>query len=415
LRINVFHILPTSAVAKLSVFDTIASVACLFSIYALTRKTLRIRYILIGRAIDMFRFTQFFPTFRDIITTSGNIISLVMGPLILVMCTMHVYCYIGMYLWGGKIEVGEVENILPFYDNLNFNSYESGILTMFQILIVNDWHQIAAVFLSVGKEWVVFTFFISALTICVTILLNAFISFFIAAFETGNQNTENETFFAFGKITTGVSIVQTTRSIKFNSKSFSFGDHSSVDSVKELDVYERQDVDEVLRKVTGEGVEDKFSFIDMSKCLDIFVSFLNLDGSIGYLLYDLKTFTRHSNPAFKEMTNLYMTDQMIHDVVTDMGKEIGAEHVEVGEWRERIFESALNMENSDLLEISASPLKEVSGIVLFIAKIREKTYFVRLPSSGDGSASEKNHTKPLIPAHVVIGREHRNLPSDCSR
>ena len=33
LRINLFHILPTSAVAKLSVFDIIASVACLFSIY----------------------------------------------------------------------------------------------------------------------------------------------------------------------------------------------------------------------------------------------------------------------------------------------------------------------------------------------------------------------------------------------
>ena len=44
---------------------------------------------------------------------------------------------------------------------------------------MNDWHQIAKVYRAIDDAWVVYTFFISAIIICVTILLNVFLSFFL--------------------------------------------------------------------------------------------------------------------------------------------------------------------------------------------------------------------------------------------
>jgi hypothetical protein len=64
----------------------------------------------------------------------------------------------------------------------NFNDYQSGILTMFNILIVNDWFLVASVFLNADKnssEYIVYPFFISANLIAVNILLNVLTAFFV--------------------------------------------------------------------------------------------------------------------------------------------------------------------------------------------------------------------------------------------
>ena len=83
----------------------------------------------------MFRAARFFPTFRDIMNMSGNVIALVIGPLTLVFFAVHLYCYVGMLLWGGSIKVGTIENISRNYDYLNFNTYIGGLLTMFQVCV----------------------------------------------------------------------------------------------------------------------------------------------------------------------------------------------------------------------------------------------------------------------------------------
>lgn len=44
----------------------------------------------------------------------------------------------------------------------NFNCYSSGLVTIFNLLVVNDWSSIALVFTdrSVGREWVAYAYFI---------------------------------------------------------------------------------------------------------------------------------------------------------------------------------------------------------------------------------------------------------------
>jgi len=75
--------------------------------------------------------------------------------------------------------VGQTQGVSPYYDLNNFNTYSSGMLTMFNVLIVNDWYAIANVFLTVSRPAVVFTFFIGANLYLYCIILNVMTAFFV--------------------------------------------------------------------------------------------------------------------------------------------------------------------------------------------------------------------------------------------
>ena len=92
---------------------------------------------------------------------------------------MHIFVYLGTALWGGLITVGQTPGITPFYDLNNFNSYSSGMLTIFNLLIGNDWNVIAGVFLTVSSPEVVFPFFMGANFFLSCILLNVVTAFFV--------------------------------------------------------------------------------------------------------------------------------------------------------------------------------------------------------------------------------------------
>jgi hypothetical protein len=60
----------------------------------------------------------------------------VLGPLVLVVSTLHIFVYLGIALWGGAIHIGENSTeVEPLYDLNNFNSYQEGIVTMFQVRV----------------------------------------------------------------------------------------------------------------------------------------------------------------------------------------------------------------------------------------------------------------------------------------
>ena len=51
-----------------------------------------------------------------------------------------------MGLWEGAVDVEEQalnENVEYLFFLLNFNSYNEGLISVFNVLVVNDWHQIA--------------------------------------------------------------------------------------------------------------------------------------------------------------------------------------------------------------------------------------------------------------------------------
>jgi hypothetical protein len=91
---------------------------------------------------------------------------------------MHCIVHVGVALWRNLIVVGSTQGIEPFYDVQNFNGIPSGMLTIFNIAIGNDWNAIVAVFLTISSPTVVYPFFMVAREI-LCILISVLSAFFI--------------------------------------------------------------------------------------------------------------------------------------------------------------------------------------------------------------------------------------------
>ena len=137
-----------------------------------------------------------FQIFRDIVQRSSEVIPALSGPSILVVGSIHLFVYFGMALWGGAVDVGaHPGDIEDLYDLNNFNSYAEGAVTMFQVLVVNDWHAVARVFLYAERcssPYVVFPFFIAGNLVGVSIMLNVLTAFIVESFVTKMEDKEGE-------------------------------------------------------------------------------------------------------------------------------------------------------------------------------------------------------------------------------
>jgi len=128
---------------------------------------------------------RFSRVFRDVVKRSTDVFPALSGPTILVVTTLHLFVYLGIALWGGAVHVGKHDEITPLYDLNNFNSYQQGVVTMFNIMVVNDWHAIAEVFLYADRcssPLIVYPFFVTAILVCVSIMLNVLTAFFVETF-----------------------------------------------------------------------------------------------------------------------------------------------------------------------------------------------------------------------------------------
>ncbi|GMH82370.1 hypothetical protein TrVE_jg6668 [Triparma verrucosa] len=104
------------------------------------------------------------------------------GPCLLNFMTLHLFNYVGIYLWASK--VGDWLNGRggEYYYLLNFNSYGEGLVTLFNLMVVNDWNQIAKVFTAISKESTTYTFFIAFQLIVSGVMVNVVKGFFVSAF-----------------------------------------------------------------------------------------------------------------------------------------------------------------------------------------------------------------------------------------
>merc|ERR1712107_282880 len=171
-----------------------------------------------------------------------------------------------MALWGGAIDVGmHTDSIAMYYDLNNFDRYVNGLVTMFQVLVVNDWHAIAQVFLYANRcssKYIVYPFFVGANLIAVSILLNVLTAFFVGAFVTklevgGSDSKENDV-----KKTREPRVLslQTRREPTASIRDPSLIAESTKTSKalttnSELHVFERQCFDKIMQTVTGDSYD----------------------------------------------------------------------------------------------------------------------------------------------------------------
>jgi hypothetical protein len=179
-RFNPFRVSDFTPLTRLNTtFDGLALVAALIStvgmgLFVIGSPT-AMELILMGRAIDVLRVMRFFAMFRDVIGRSADVLPVLIGPCVLVLTTIHVFVYLGMALWGGAVEIGQHDqDIAELYDLNNFNSYPEGLVTIFNVLVVNDWNAIAEIFLHEDRcssPYIVMPFFVLGNLIGVSIML----------------------------------------------------------------------------------------------------------------------------------------------------------------------------------------------------------------------------------------------------
>lgn len=360
--------------------------------------------LVVGRVIDMFRAMEFVDMFRAIMRRTGEVLPLLSGPFILVASSIHIFCFVGMARWGGHIHVGKIPNIELDYDYNNFNTYSGGLLTMFQLLVVNDWNQIAKVYLSVDSKLFVYSFFTCAIIFNVSILLNVLMAFFIGAFVTKPKNP-----FAASireKIDTLTVENEITRS-HHSESSFdlfsSFRDEDSnninkqkqaqvvatndmnmskpVDSMSEFNVSVRPCFDTFMKTVTGFGDDEDIVAKEVSEVLELFEKLTPGREKVGYLCSCYKSMNRYGNRRFQNIMNIFMSDEEMHVMIGQMSQQIQEKqhntkliHQVKNQQEENDATSNTNvtekiLERGDIkAQLTASILREGSTVILFVAR-----------------------------------------------
>lgn len=128
---------------------------------------------------------------------------------------LMIYTIAGMQIWGGKVTVGLFDDIAALnpdsdvsdtYMWLNFNDFWSGIMTLFTMMLFNNWQFIWQQFNFAidGRDTVTNAYFISFLFIVVYIMMNIIMALIIDVYTSiedsvSKEKLEKQALIAFGE------------------------------------------------------------------------------------------------------------------------------------------------------------------------------------------------------------------------
>jgi len=367
-RLVVVKILRAAAVSSGKpniTFDGLATVAAVTSMAGLalygTEYKRALDCIFSGRAIDMVRCLRLNNEARDIVKRSSEVIPALLGPVLLIISAMHFFVYAGIAIWGNKVECGVRPDLTPFYDLNNFNSYLSGVITIFQVLVINDWHAIALVFILPGSATnvLVYPYFVLANLVLTSVLLNVMIAFFVNAFVT----KATETSMVIGKEHSE----RTKKSIRHSGSFLSRSSYSTLDEHEQLvTISERQGFDSILRTIAGDGDDDDSARL-CSHVLERFEQISLPSEKVGYLVACQKSNTRYGNQRMMNIVGQFMDPRAMHQIVGEMALEVANLPEDRSTASLKRTFHAPNM--SQGLEMRASILEEGSSICVFVGKL----------------------------------------------
>lgn len=393
----VFRLIPlkkkllTDALRPNMTFDGLSAVAALVSFAGLLLDYFECGYrpldvLIVGRAMDMIRCLRFSKEARGIVRRSAEVLPHVVGPVILLATTLHILAYMGMAFWGGQVEVGSKPDLTPDYDLNNFNQYNSGLMTAFQMLVANDWHLIAEVFIlpiNTYMNKLVYPFFIVGNIVLVSILLNVLTAFFVGAFVTntswknmGKNGSEAKNASFRGDSGTRVSSVARMKCARskgaINTENDNI-DNQSVSSNSSVIMSERQGFDTIVRIVAGQDEEEDDVAKYCCHLLDLVESLATPEhghGEIAYLVSCRKSMNRFGNHRFQEIVHRYMNDETMYSVVGEMQAELARMQNGHEISIHRRFEPlATGHLDKSSMELTASLLKAGSSVSLFLARV----------------------------------------------
>ncbi|KAJ0113081.1 hypothetical protein Patl1_02249 [Pistacia atlantica] len=146
-----------------------------------------IRYLLLARMLRLIRILMHVQRYRAFLATFLTLIPSLMPYLGIIFCVLCIYCSLGVQIFGGIVNVGNTkveETDLADDDYLlfNFNDYPNGMVTLFNLLVMNNWQDWMQSYKELtGTSWTLL-YFISFYLINVVLLLNLIVAFILEAF-----------------------------------------------------------------------------------------------------------------------------------------------------------------------------------------------------------------------------------------
>lgn len=126
-------------------------------------------------------------TFRIIIETIKNLLGPFYSLLLVQFTIFYVFGLVGVYWFGGRVASttmviqADTEYSNDYYLN-NFNDLGNGFITLFALMVVNNWQDVSQVFVDItGTQWTLF-YFIAFYYLSVVIGLNIVVAFAIDMF-----------------------------------------------------------------------------------------------------------------------------------------------------------------------------------------------------------------------------------------
>lgn len=149
--------------------------------------------ILFGRCLEILHIVRFIESLRG---SFNSMFSVLPGFLIHLLCVlftaMHIFACIGLQIFPSmpdhlayslKHKLIAIVDVPPYYEQLHFNTYISGLFTLSNILFVNNWNIVALMYENLyGK--IGFLYFAFYYTIAVMFCLATITGYFVFAFVT---------------------------------------------------------------------------------------------------------------------------------------------------------------------------------------------------------------------------------------
>ncbi|KAL5793778.1 hypothetical protein ACOSP7_002372 [Xanthoceras sorbifolium] len=146
-----------------------------------------IRYLLLARMLRLIRILMHVQRYRAFLATFLTLIPSLMPYLGTIFCVLCIYCSLGVQIFGGIVNAGnsKVEQTDLADDDyllFNFNDYPNGMVTLFNLLVMGNWHVWMQSYKELTGTWWTVTYFVSFYLITVLLLLNLVVAFVLEAF-----------------------------------------------------------------------------------------------------------------------------------------------------------------------------------------------------------------------------------------
>lgn len=146
-----------------------------------------IRYLLIARLLRLIRLLMHVQRYRAFVATFLTLIPSLMPYLGTIFCILCIYCSLGVQIFGGMVNAGNPHlSSTDLADNdyllFNFNDYPSGMVTLFNLLVMGNWQIWMQSYAYLTNTAWTYAYFISFFLITVLLLLNLIVAFVLEAF-----------------------------------------------------------------------------------------------------------------------------------------------------------------------------------------------------------------------------------------